>query len=244
MRNFKIVVEYDGRRYFGWQRQAEKLTVQRVLEEAIGRITQEKVTVIGSGRTDTGVHALNQVAHFKTQSLIKPDKLLLGINSLLPDDVVVKKIEEVKESFHARFDAKSKVYMYQIFNYPTRPAVLRDYVWHIRKPLHVKEMEEALMALQGKHDFSSFCGHKIAGVSCVKEIREAYLKEKGNLIQVFIEADGFVRHMVRSIVGTLVEVGLGKRKPQDINGILAAKDRRMAGITAPPQGLFLVEVKY
>ena len=246
MRTLKIVVEYDGAGYHGWQRQEGLLTVQQALEESISRITGERVAVVGSGRTDAGVHALNQVAHFKTGSSLAPRNLLLGINSLLPLDVVVKELQEVDELFHARFDVKSKLYMYQIFNAPFRSALYRNYAWHVYASLNLIKMEEGLSFLKGAHDFSSFCRKKKDdGLSCIRNIKDARIeKTSPELIRIYMEANGFLRYMVRTIAGALVDVGMGKRAPEDIPLILDAKDRTKAGIKAPPQGLFLMEVKY
>jgi tRNA pseudouridine38-40 synthase len=245
MRNLKIVIEYDGAGFHGWQRQKGLVTVQRALEISIGKITGEKVTVIGSGRTDAGVHALNQVANFKTASLLGLRNLLAGINSLLPLDVVVKDIQEVDEFFHARFNVKSKVYMYQIFNAPFRSALRRNRAWHVYAPLNLMGMNEGLSYLKGMHDFSSFCGKNTGDSNCVRNIKESRIeKTSSELIRIYIEADGFLRYMVRTIVGTLIEIGMGKREPWEMIGILGAGERKHAGITAPPHGLFLMEVKY
>jgi tRNA pseudouridine38-40 synthase len=245
-RTLKIVVEYEGAGYHGWQRQKDLLSVQQVLEESIKRITGERVVVVGSGRTDAGVHALNQVAHFKTASTLGLRNLLLGINSLLPFDVVVKELQEADELFHARFDVKSKVYMYQIFNSPLRSALYRHFAWHVHAPLNLIKMEEGLSFLKGSHDFSSLCGKKKDGkYNCVRNIHDARIeKTRPELIRIYLEANGFLRYMVRTIAGILIEVGMGKRAPGEIPLILDAKDRTRAGITAPPHGLFLMEVKY
>ena len=245
MRNIKIIAEYDGTNYHGWQRQKGLLTLQQLLEESIGQITGENVTVIGAGRTDARVHAHNQSAHFKINSLIGTRNLLLGINSLLPTDVVVKELKEMDEVFHARFDVKSKVYMYQIHNAPVRSALYRDYAWHVRAPLDLEKMNKCFSVLKGTHDFSSFCGKKGSDVSCVRTIKDVCIEKTcPELMRIFIEADGFLRYMARTIVGTMVEVGMGRRMPKDLSDILAARDRGRAGITAPPHGLFLIEVKY
>lgn len=245
MRNLKMIVEYDGRGYHGWQRQKDLRTVQQVLEESIGRITGERAAVCGSGRTDTGVHALNQSAHFKTSSSLGVKNLLAGLNSLLPHDIVIKELQEVRSSFHARFDVKSKTYMYQIFNGPIRPVLYRPYTWHVRTLLDLGRMENGLSFLQGCHDFSAFCGKKKDDTDCVRTIIYARLENKGSgIIRIYLEADGFLRYMVRSIVGTLVEIGRGKRTPEELADILKTKDRKHAGATAPPQGLFLLDVKY
>ena len=245
MRNLKMIVEYDGSGYYGWQRQKNRPTVQQVLEESLCRITGEKTAVYGSGRTDTGVHALNQSAHFKTNSAIGAANLLAGLNSLLPRDIVIKELKEVTASFHARFDVTSKTYMYQIYNGPIRPVMDRPFTWHVRTPLDLGKMERGLSFLRGCHDFSAFCGKKEDDADCVRTITGARLETKSaEMIRIYLEADGFLRYMVRTIVGTLVEIGRGKRLPEELAAILQAKDRKYAGITAPPQGLFLLEVKY
>lgn len=245
MRNLKIILEYDGSGYHGWQRQKQLRTVQQVLEESITRITGERTAVHGSGRTDTGVHALNQSAHFKTNTSIGAANLLAALNSCLPPDIVIKEVQEVPASFHARFDVQSKTYMYQIFNGPIRPVLYRPYTWHLRAPLDLCLMEKGLSLLVGCHDFSAFCGKKQDGVNCVRTIKDARLERKNSdIIRIYLEADGFLRYMVRSIVGTLAEIGKGKKPPEALIDILEAKDRNTAGATAPPQGLFLLNVKY
>jgi tRNA pseudouridine38-40 synthase len=245
MRNLKMVVEYDGAGYHGWQRQRDLTTVQQVLEDNVFRITRERVVIFGSGRTDAGVHALRQTAHFKTSSSISAPNLLAGINSLLPEDIVVKELQEVAESFHARFNVKSKVYMYQIVNGPIRSAMYRNYAWYIRTPLDLVEMGKGLAILKGRHDFTAFCGKKEPDYNCIRTIAEVRLEKRASgIISIYLEADGFLRYMVRSVVGTLVEVGRGKRTPEELLNVLQTKERKKAGITAPPQGLFLVEVKY
>ncbi len=245
MRNIKIVIEYDGTAYHGWQRQIGVSTVQQVLEETIGRITQEEVTVIGSGRTDAGVHALKQCAHFKTRTAIGVRNLLLGINSLLPPDVAVKELVDEEEAFHARYDVKSKIYMYQIVNAPIRPVLYHRYCWYVRSPLDTDRMEEALFFLKGNHDFSSFCGKKEHNLNCIRTLMEVHVQRSGpELIRLYFEADGFLRYMVRTIVGTAIEVARGKRSPGELREILESRNRERAGITAPPQGLFLMDVKY
>ena len=248
MRNLKMVVEYDGGGYHGWQRQKNGLSIQQVLEEKIGVITGEKVKVIGSGRTDAGVHALAQGAHFKTACGIPAGNLLKGINSLLPADIVLKSLEEADEGYHARIDAKGKIYLYQIFNSPTRTALYRHYAWIVHCPLDLDLMREAAGCLIGRHDFTSFSSVHTDVISFERELRRieivGYLSDEHPLIKIFVEADGFLRYMVRTIVGTLVEVGRGKRQPEDVAAILKGRDRKLAGMTAPPQGLFLKEVLY
>jgi tRNA pseudouridine38-40 synthase len=240
-----MVLEYDGTDYHGWQHQANGLSIQQVLEEKIAIMTGETVKVIGSGRTDAGVHALGQVAHFKTTSTIPDIHFLNGINSLLPRDIVVKTLQEVELSFHARYDAKSKVYFYQIINGSIRPVMDRRYAWFVPAPLNLEQMSEAARLLKGTHDFSSFCSTHSDAPDHIRTILDVRIEAGSNgLIKIAMEADGFLRHMVRGIVGTLVEIGRGKRFVSDMQVIMNAKDRRYGGMTAPPGGLFLKEVKY
>lgn len=244
-RNLKMILEYDGTRYHGWQRQREPLTVQQVLEESITRITGEDFRVNASGRTDAGVHALNQVANFRTNSGLGEINLLKGINSLLPKDIVIKELAEVSDSFHARFDVRSKVYLYQLFNSRVRTVLYRLYSWLIYDPLHVENMKRAAEHFLGKHDFSSFCG---AGCDMDDHVRRIIAidvtPDVSGIIRIHVEADGFLRYMTRNIVGTLADVGRGKRSPDEIPDLIEARDRKLADMTAPPQGLFLKEVKY
>jgi tRNA pseudouridine38-40 synthase len=245
MRNLKLVLEYDGAAYCGWQRQANGLSIQQVLEEKISIMTGEAVKVIGSGRTDAGVHALGQVAHFKTASTIPGIHFIKGINSLLPRDIAVVALQEVHSTFHARYDAKSKVYRYQIVHGSVRPVLLRQYAWFVPGPLNLEPLCEAARQFSGTHDFSSFCSVHSDARDHIRTISDIRIEAGSHrLIRIEIEADGFLRHMVRGIVGTLVEIGRGKRLASDVQAMMQAKDRRHGGMTAPPQGLFLKEVKY
>jgi tRNA pseudouridine38-40 synthase len=245
MRNLKMILEYDGTAYHGWQRQANSLSIQQVLEEKIAVITGEAVSVIGSGRTDAGVHARGQVAHFRTASSLPMDRFLQAINSLLPRDIAVKNVQEAALSFHARRDAKSKTYIYQLCNGFVRPALLRQYVWFVPGPMDRERMQEAALAFRGTHDFSSFCSTHSDAPDHVRTMMDIRMEEDApGLICIAMKADGFLRHMARTIVGTLVEVGRGKRSPAEMPMLLAARDRRCGGMTAPPQGLFLQEVEY
>ncbi|MBM4271970.1 MAG: tRNA pseudouridine(38-40) synthase TruA [Deltaproteobacteria bacterium] len=244
-RNIRIVVEYDGTYYHGWQRQSDKPTIQQILEESICTITRETVRVIGSGRTDAGVHAMNQVANFVTHTAINEENLLKGINSFLPKDIVIKELAEVSESFHSQYDVKSKVYLYQIYNGPVRPSLYRNYAWYIHGLLDIQTMQSAASLFLGTHDFSSFCAADCNLINHVRTITDIDITQNSRgMLRIVIEANGFLRHMVRNIVGTLVYVGKGKFSPSDVNHIIEVKDRRQAGITAPAHGLFLKEVKY
>jgi len=245
MRNLKIIVEYDGTGYHGWQRQRGDITIQQTIEEKVGLITEEEIKLIGSGRTDAGVHALGQVANFKTGSKIGERNLLRGMNSLLPGDIVIKSLVEVDERFHARYDAKSKVYFYQIFNSPVPSALYRNYSWFVHFPLDIDNIKTAAGGLIGSHDFSSFCAANNDTSDYIRKVMNVSINQgKDGMIRFFIEANGFLRYMVRNIMGTLVDVGRGEFSPSKFLDIMKAKDRNMAGITAPPQGLFLKEVKY
>ncbi len=245
MRNFKMVVEYDGTGYCGWQWQKNGLSIQQVLEETIRRITQEKVAVIGSGRTDAGVHALNQVASFRSNTRLPAEILYRGINGLLPPDIVLKALEEVAWEFNALRDARGKVYFYRICNKRLRPALGRDYFWFIHHPLDLLLMEQAAQYLIGRHDFSCFCATGSDVKDRTRTVTDINInRDEDGLLEITIEAQGFLKYMVRNIVGTLVEVGRGKRNPSDMKDIIESCDRNIAGITAPARGLYLKEVKY
>jgi tRNA pseudouridine38-40 synthase len=243
--NIRMVLQYDGTRYHGWQRQKGASTIQGILEDAIQRIIGEPVTVIASGRTDAGVHALHQVCHFLTRSNLHPDSLRRGLNSLIPPDIHVKEAEYAPPDFHARYSVRSKTYEYRILNRPDPDLFLRFYTWHVPFRLDLVRMKQCLSLLRGKHDFSSFKSSGSGNMNPVREMILADLRvsEQGLLRFVF-EADGFLRHMVRNIVGTGVDVGQGRISVEDFEDIFRSRDRQRAGIKAPPLGLFLTMVKY
>jgi tRNA pseudouridine38-40 synthase len=245
MRNIKLLIEYDGTNYQGWQVQPEGPTIQGMLEEKLSRLTGERVHLIGSGRTDSGAHALGQVAHFKTQSRMDICTIQRAVNSLLPPDIVIQKIEEVDEGFHSRKHSKSKVYEYRILNRNLRSAFHRGYVWYIPQKLNLTEMKKATQNLIGEHDFSSFRSVGTPTRTAVRRvIRAEWKRGRDGIIRFEIEANGFLKQMVRAIVGTFVEVGKGRMKASDFRKIMNSRDRKNAGPTAPAQGLFLKEVKY
>jgi tRNA pseudouridine38-40 synthase len=245
MRNIKLLIEYDGTNYLGWQVQPKGPTIQGILEEKLGLLTGEKIQLFGSGRTDSGVHAICQVAHFKTGSSMDTHRMQRALNSLLPPDIVIQKMEEVEESFHARRHSKSKVYEYRILNRNLRSVFHRGYVWHIPQKLDFKEMEKATQYLIGEHDFSSFRSVGSPTRTTVRKVTRAEWKRgRSGLVRFEIEANGFLKQMVRAIIGTLVEVGKGRMNAVEFQRILESKDRRKAGPTAPGHGLFLKEVKY
>lgn len=245
VRNFKITLEYDGSRYCGWQRQSNAPTIQGEIEKALRTMVGQKISIVGSGRTDAGVHAYAQVANFHCDTKLGPQQLKGGLTSLTPEDIVVTNCEEVDNTFHARYDAKSKEYIYKILNRPNPAAIFRQYTWHIRAELNLEAMRSAITCLIGRHDFRAFeaaGGQRSHAIRCVLM---ANLIEADNGYLLFeIEADGFLRFMVRNIVGTLIEVGLGKITPADFKRILDSKERFQAGATAPARGLFLKQVNY
>jgi tRNA pseudouridine38-40 synthase len=245
MRNIKLLIEYDGTNYQGWQVQPKGPTIQGALEEKLELLIGESIRLFGSGRTDSGVHALGQVAHFKTQSRMDIRAMQRALNSLLPPDIVIREVEEVEEGFHARKQSKSKVYEYRILNRKLRSVFHRGYVWHIPQKLNLTEMKKATQSLIGEHDFSAFRTVGSPTRTTVRRvIRAEWKRGRDGFIRFEIEANGFLKQMVRSIIGTLVEIGKGKRKASDLRKVLNSGDRKEAGPTAPAQGLFLKEVKY
>ncbi len=244
IQNFKLVIEYDGAAYHGWQRQAGDVSIQSEMEKAIAVMTGQKVTLIGSGRTDAGVHALAQCANFRCDTAFTPETFLKGLNALLPDDIVVKTCMSADIGFHARYHAKGKRYRYCILNRAIPSALLRNYAWHIRKKLDLCAMRDAGAHLIGTHDFKAFQGQGTFVRSTVRRIISFDIDQNDDVIRMDIEGDGFLRFMVRNIVGTLVDVGAEKITPEDFRQILESKSRSRAGITAPPHGLFLVNVSY
>src|SRR4030043_404473 len=235
MRNIKLLIEYDGTNYLGWQVQAKGLTIQGMIEEKLKLLTGESVRLIGSGRTDAGAHAFGQVAHFKVQNRMDVGTIQKAINSLLPPDIVIKKVEEVDENFHARKQARSKIYEYRILNAPIRSVFHRGYAWHIPQKLDWEEMKKATQKLVGEHDFSSFRSTGTPTKTAIRKVfRAEWKRGRGGLIRFEIEASGFLKQMVGVIVGRLVEVGRGKISSEEFPRILESKDRKEAGRTPPP----------
>jgi len=206
MRNLKLVIEYDGTAYSGWQRQAPGFpTIQQTLEETIEKMFQEKVTLLSAGRTDAGVHAMGQVAHFRTESRLENRGILLGLNSLLPPDISIKSVEEIDMNFHSRYSAVSKVYLYRVLNSRTRSGLNRNCAWFVHEPLDLEAMREAACHLKGRHDFSAFCAANNESVTFERTVMNLDVKRTPEDIILFqVEADGFLKYMVRNIVGTLV----------------------------------------
>jgi len=242
---FKLVISYDGTAYHGWQRQRSERTIQGEIEKALSTMTGEPVKLAGSGRTDAGVHAIGQVASFKSSAGLSPKIYAKGLNSLLPADILIKACESASPNFHARYDAKSKIYQYRILNRDMPSIMKRHYVWHIKRALDVAAMKGAAAQIVGQHDFKAFEGSGSPRSSTIRNVvRADVTRPVQDCVLFTIQADGFLRFMVRNIVGTLVDVGSGTTAVNDTQAILLSKDRHLAGATAPARGLFLVEVLY
>jgi tRNA pseudouridine38-40 synthase len=245
MRNIRLILSYDGTGFSGWQYQPNTRTVQGVLEEALEVILAGPVRVGGSGRTDAGVHALGQAANFRTASRIECGQLHRGLNALMAPDVRVLTVEEVPDSFDARRSAAFRIYRYVIYTGPVISPFLGRYAWHFPAELDVEAMRRAGGLLIGVHDFASFACSGGDTTTTVREVFSFRIDDRGGgVISIEVAANAFLRHMVRSIVGTIVDVGRGKMTPEQFGEVMQASDRSRAGITAPPQGLFLVEVRY
>jgi len=269
LRNLRLIISYDGTDFHGWQRQPDAPTVQECLDSAIERVVGEKVQVCGSGRTDAGVHALNQVANFKTTCTIPCENLLKALNNTLQSTVRVRDVSEAPLRFHSRYDARSKTYRYRILQASVASPFVNRFVWHYPYPLDIGRMAQAAKRFEGEHDFSSFAaadapvaparlprrGVQRSGVTVPRDkagtvfVRNIFtsriLRRPRTCMLVYeVTGNGFLHHMVRNIIGTLVEVGRGKLTPDDVSRILQARDRTLAGPTAPAQGLCLVRVEY
>ena len=244
MKNIKIEIEYIGTNYCGWQRQPNKPSIQETLENAIKKITNEKSVIYGSGRTDSGVHALGQVANFTTSSKLSPKNFQKALNSSLPEDISIINAVEVTQKFHSQYDSKSKVYIYKILNRSFPSAHLRNYSWQVQQPLEVDKMEEAAKYLLGTHDFQVFAHSGLTVKTTERNVYKVGLKKRKDIIEFEIEANGFLKRMVRMIVGTLVNVGRGKITPEDFKKILKTGKKNNFVRSAPSQGLFLKKVKY
>lgn len=239
-----IGIEYDGTAYNGWQIQPHAPSVQQYLNEAISAVAAEPIECVGAGRTDTGVHATGQVAHFDTRARRRARSWLLGINSNLPADINVTWVADVNEDFHARFSARSRSYRYVILNRPVRSALLRHRAWWVLKPLDEQRMQQAAESLLGEHDFSSFRAAACQAGSPVRTITELRVSREQAFIYVDCSANAFLHHMVRNLVGSLARVGCGDEGVDWIAEVLAARDRKVSGITAPAAGLTLTAVGY
>ncbi|MBC7838029.1 MAG: tRNA pseudouridine(38-40) synthase TruA [Nitrospiraceae bacterium] len=240
----KLVLEYDGTCYAGWQRQPDQPTIQESIERAIQQVSQINVSVIGAGRTDSGVHARGQVASFRTEHDWPASSWMRTLNAVLPKNIAVRSSTLMDDSFHAQHDARGKLYTYRILHRPARPTIDRAFVWHIYKPLNDVSMQLAAATLIGLQDFSSFEGSLTDNTNPICNLQRLAVIRQDDQILIEAYADRFLKHMVRAIVGTVVEVGLGKRTPDSLTAVLRAQDRSAAGQTAPPQGLCLMRVDY
>jgi tRNA pseudouridine38-40 synthase len=243
-RNIRIVLEYDGGRFSGWQIQKDKPTVQSELQRAVEEITKRKTLVIGAGRTDAGVHAEGQVANFHTTSPIPARKWAEAMNAHLPDDIAVLLAEDVPLDFHAQYHATSKIYRYRVLNRSTRSALERARVQLVKAPLELPKMKDAARALVGTHDFRSFGSEMSKKEKTVRTVFSFDVVAKPPFLEFLVHGDGFLYNQVRSMVGTLLQVGIGSRPPEWVQEVLEARDRSKAGANVPAKGLTLVEVKY
>jgi len=247
VRNFKLTLQYDGTDYVGWQRQAAGTSIQGLLEDALRPIEGSDVTVHGAGRTDAGVHALGQVCSFVLTASIEPRVLVRALNPVLPPDVRVAHAEVMPGDFHARFSSTGKVYEYRIVTGLFASPFLRRYVWYVKGRLDIAMMQEASSRFVGTHDFAAFQGHGAVRRTTIRTVRRLDWSGDGgpeSPLVMRIEGNGFLRHMVRNIAGTLVDIGLRRRSPSDIESIMASRSRPAAGPTAPASGLFLRQVLY
>lgn len=262
-RVLKLTLAYEGTAYVGWQRQAEGVSIQGLLEEAFARLDGAPVTVHGAGRTDAGVHALGQVASVRAATAHDPTVIRRALNAMLPGDIRVLAVEEAPDGFHARYAAAGKCYEYRIWQGHVQPPFVRAWSWHVAQRLDVEAMDRSVRALEGTHDFSAFQSSGSGVASAVRTVTRARVARRdaggdlagggaapgerdgdGHLVVVQLEADGFLRHMVRAVVGTLVEVGEGRRSEASLPALVASRDRGAAGPTAPAHGLVLVRVAY
>ncbi|GAA0116405.1 tRNA pseudouridine(38-40) synthase TruA [Clostridium senegalense] len=244
MRNIKLTLEYDGTNYFGWQKQKTKVTLQGTIEDVISNLTKEDIEIIGCSRTDSGVHSKGYICNFVTNSSIPSEKFKDALNVKLPDDIAVLKSEEVPEEFHSRYSCRGKTYSYTILERPMKATIDRNYVCQCKYNLDIEKMNEACKYFIGTHDFSAFKNKGSSVKTSVRTISELYVEKTGNYVKIFVSADGFLYNMVRIIVGTLIDVGIGKINPKSIKNIIDSKERTNAGKSMPPQGLCLEEVYY
>lgn len=244
MHRVLIKIEYDGREFYGWQKQPDKRTVQGEIENAIEKLTGVQTELFGSGRTDRGVHALDQAAHFDMEQNIPVKNLVQALNNLLPNDISITKAKIVKDNFHARYDIKKKTYLYQVYSSKTKSAILSNQSAYVSYELDVARMVEASKLLLGKHDFRGFCCADTHVKDFVREIYDIKISKKGKFIQFKVTGSGFLYNMVRIIVGTLVEIGRGKLTNEDIKKALETGNRSFSGMTMPPEGLFLARTYF
>lgn len=244
MRRVKLTIAYDGTNYCGWQVQPNGITIEEVVNKALSKLTGENIVVIGASRTDSGVHAMGNVAVFDTNTTIPPERIAMAVNRILPEDIVVVKSEEVPLDFHPRYCDCEKTYEYHIVNTRIPIPTKRLTNYFVSYELDIEKMREGAFYLVGEHDFASFCNIKTDVESTVRTVKELEILKNGNEITIRISGNGFLYNMVRIIVGTLIRVGRGFYEPKQVKEILEAKNRKAAGVTAPPHGLMLMEIRY
>ncbi|KAA0546331.1 tRNA pseudouridine(38-40) synthase TruA [Bacillus sp. BGMRC 2118] len=244
MNNYKMTIQYDGSRYKGWQRLGnDENTIQGKIEKVLSTIEGEEVEIIGCSRTDAGVHALAQVANVKLKSNVTPSDLMSQLNKSLPQDISIFQVELVPERFHARYNAGDKTYLYKIWNEEYSHPFMRKLSLHVEKKLNVKVMKQASQHFVGEHDFTAYSNAKSKKKSMVREITAVTVEENDGVIEVRVRGNGFLHNMVRKIVGTLIEIGLGKKQPDDVPLIIASKERQVA-LMADARGLYLERIEY
>jgi len=242
--NFKLVIAYDGSRYYGWEHQPNKVTIQGKLEDVLNHLSPDPVLIIGAGRTDAGVHARQMVANVVLDIEMGPEELMNYMNQYLPDDIAILDVRVASDRFHARYNVVAKTYCYTCFDGVTKPVFDRKYVWTLSGRLNIDAMKEAAQNLIGKHDYMSFCKNPQKKKSTVREIYSIDIVRKGDYVKLSFRGSGFLRNMVRILTGTLVDVGLGTIPPARVQEILLAKDRTIGSDTAPAQGLCLMNIEY
>ncbi|MCL9660026.1 tRNA pseudouridine(38-40) synthase TruA [Paenibacillus hunanensis] len=245
MNNYKLTIQYDGNRYKGWQRLGDSdSTIQGKIEKAISVLTGEQIEIIGSSRTDAGVHALQQVANFKTVQELTIERIMSFLNHYLPPDISVIQVEQVDERFHARFHATEKTYLYKIWNREYSQPFLRKYSMHVVKPLDIEKMKQAAAHFIGEHDFTAYANAKSKKKDSVRTIHQLELSEQDGMIELRVTGNGFLYNMVRKMVGTLIAVGLGEKQPNDVPGFIQSKDRSQTGGMADAEGLYLEQIRF
>lgn len=245
MRNYKFIVTYDGSKYSGWQRLQDNIekSIQGKIEILLSKLLEEEIQIIGSGRTDAGVHALMQVCNFKTSKVLGKD-FIKDFNRYLPEDIKVLEFSEVDDRFHARYNAKKKIYMYRIDNSPFGNPFIRKFAYHVDKKLDIEKMKEVSKIFIGEHDFTSFSNSKSKKKSSVREIYNIEFKITDDIIEIYFEAEGFLYNMVRMLAGSIIGAGLGQTSGEEVEELLTEKTREKHRFTAPPHGLFLYNVEY
>ncbi len=244
-KNIRLNISYDGTRYYGWEHQPNTdMTIQGKIEKVVSRMVDKETEVLGAGRTDAGVHAIGMVAHFRADTDLSESEIKHYINSYLPDDICIEKVAFAGERFHSRYNATGKTYRYTCYVGDEKPIFDRKYVYTLDKCPDIEKMKAAAVYLKGEHDFASFCSNPRMKKSTVRCVDRIDIEKTGDYIRLTYHGTGFLQHMVRILTGTLLEVGFGKRKPEEMQTLLEKRDRRLAGETAPAQGLCLISVDY